>query len=143
MLRTSSYTIYVPLADPDEGTLLVHGYTGAYDRVSRGVAEYLRSLEAGPPAEPLHGTWQSEPALAPAPAPAAISDRTVEILHRRGYMTEMSVQEEEGYLARLVKKRHQRDSRAVSYIIMPTYNCNLRCAYCFQDHMRTQPEYAH
>lgn len=26
-----------------------------------------------------------------------------------------------------------------SYIIMPTYDCNLRCDYCFQDNMRTDP----
>jgi uncharacterized protein len=26
---------------------------------------------------------------------------------------------------------------------MPTYNCNLRCHYCFQDHMRSKPEFRH
>jgi uncharacterized protein len=26
---------------------------------------------------------------------------------------------------------------------MPTYQCNLRCSYCFQDHMRTDPGYRH
>jgi uncharacterized protein len=144
MLRTSSYTIYVPLPEnEDEGVLLVHGYTGAFDRVSRGVAEYLRSLEAGPPPEPLHGRWESEPALARTASPAAPADRTVDLLRRRGYMTDLSVQEEEGHLARLVKTRHQKASQGVSYIIMPTYDCNLRCSYCFQDHMRSRPEYAH
>jgi uncharacterized protein len=143
MLRTSSYTIYVPLPDAEDGMLLVHGYTGAYDRVSRGVAEYLQSLEAGPPAQPLHGRWESEPALARTAEAAAPSDHTLEALRKRGYMTEMSVPEEEGHFARFTKKRHQRAMENVSYIFMPTYNCNLRCSYCFQDHMRTKPEFAH
>jgi uncharacterized protein len=34
-LRTSSYTIYVDLPGDASQVLLVHGYTGAYDRVSR------------------------------------------------------------------------------------------------------------
>lgn len=143
MARTSSYTIYVPLPDGSEGMLLVHGYTGAYDKVSRSVAEYLQSLEAGPPAEPLHGKWESEPALAHTVEAVAPSNRILEMLRKRGYMTEMSVQEEEGYFARITKKRHNRAMENVSYIFMPTYNCNLRCAYCFQDHMRTKPEFRH
>ncbi|HSG40010.1 MAG TPA: hypothetical protein VLE27_10265, partial [Thermoanaerobaculia bacterium] len=39
MLRTSSYTIFVDLQGNDQDVLLVHGYTGAYDRVSRRVAD--------------------------------------------------------------------------------------------------------
>jgi uncharacterized protein len=143
MLRTSSYTIYVPLQDESEGMLLVHGYTGAYDRVSRGVAEYLQSLEAGPRPRPLHGKWESEPVLAPSSGIVPLSDRAVDVLRKRGYLTEMSVQEEEGHFARHTKKWHQKAMKDVSYIFMPTYNCNLRCSYCFQDHMRTRPELAH
>lgn len=143
MLRTSSYTIYVSLPESHEEMLLVHGYTGAYDRVSRSVAEYLMSLEAGPPPEPLHGEWSTEPALLGGGSATAPSDSTLEVLTRRGYLTQMTTVEEEGYMARIVKKRHLRAQRSVNYIFMPTYNCNLRCSYCFQDHMRTQPEFKH
>ena len=41
MLRTSSYTIFVDLQGNDQDVLLVHGYTGAYDRVSRLLARLL------------------------------------------------------------------------------------------------------
>jgi uncharacterized protein len=30
-----------------------------------------------------------------------------------------------------------------SYVLMPTYDCNLRCFYCFQDHMRSNPDFAY
>ena len=56
VLRTSNYTIYVELPGDADQMLLVHGYTGAYDRVSRGVVAYLRSLEKAA-ARPLHGSW--------------------------------------------------------------------------------------
>ena len=47
-------------------------------------------------------------------------------------------------MRRLATRRHtfERAMRP-SYILMPTYQCNLRCAYCFQDHMRTKPELSH
>jgi hypothetical protein len=38
MLRTSNYTIYVDLPGNEEEMLLVHTYTGAFDRVSRRLA---------------------------------------------------------------------------------------------------------
>ena len=67
-LRTSSYTIYVDLPGDAAHMLLVHGYTGAYDRVSRGVAACLKSLEKAAP-RPLHGAWSSEAPLDRAAAP--------------------------------------------------------------------------
>jgi uncharacterized protein len=143
VLRTSSYTIYVALPENNEQMLLVHGYSGAYDKVSRGVAEYLMAAEAGPPPVPLYGEWQSEPALGRTEAILPPSDRTLEALAKRGYLTAMTVTEEEGHMARLIKKRHMRSMEQVNYIFMPSYNCNLRCAYCFQDHMRTKPEFSH
>jgi len=143
MLRTSSYTIYVALPECSEEMLLVHGYTGAYDKVSRKVAEYLISLEAGPPPAPLYGDWTSEPALRRGEGSEPPSAHTVEALKRRGYLTAMSVQEEEGHMARIIKKRHIHARERLSYLFMPTYSCNLRCGYCFQDHMRTRPEFRH
>jgi uncharacterized protein len=133
MLRSSSYTIYIDLPRQDERMLLLHGYTGAYDLVSRRVATYLRSLEARRPPKPLYGTWSPEPV--PDGEPPAPSAATIEVLRRRGYLTPLSVAEEEDLFVRLVNRIHEHQRNPV-YVIVTTYNCNLRCSYCFQSRLR-------
>jgi uncharacterized protein len=142
MLRTSSYTIYVDLPGNSEEMLLVHGYTGAYDKVSRRVATYVRSLEERRPPKPLYGDWSPEVRVEGGVVPP--SDSTLQVLRRRGYLTEMTAEAEEEFFTALAERLHQRNIlRMPSYIFMPTYNCNLRCAYCFQDYMRTNPRFGH
>jgi len=142
MLRTSSYTIYVDLPDNREEMLLVHGYTGAYDKVSRRVAHYLRSLEAKPAPMPLYGEWSPEPEGDDEVRPPA--QETIAILKRRGYLTRWSSEEEETFFAKFVTRLHQRAAqRMPSYLFIPTYDCNLRCSYCFQDPLRTDAAFRH
>ncbi|HEY0481803.1 MAG TPA: radical SAM protein [Kofleriaceae bacterium] len=153
-LRTSSYAIWVDLPDSDDEMLLIHGYTGAYDKVSRRVVAYLRALDGGKRHKPLHGSWSPEPGApgasgSPGHAGAAghvvtPSDATIQKLKKRGYLTQMSVEEEESFFTKAAAGRHLRAvHRAPNYILIPTYECNLRCPYCFQDHMRTDPSYRH
>ena len=140
-LRTSSYTIYVDLPGNRLDMLVVHGYSGAFDRVSQRVATYLRSMEVKRPIRPLYGQWTPEPEVV-AGTVHAPEPETIEILKRRGYLTELTIQEEEDRLAAIATRLHQMASRTPNYIFMPTYDCNLRCFYCFQDHMRTNPQFA-
>lgn len=143
-LRTSGYVIYVELPDNRQEVLLVHGYTGAYDKVSRRVALYLRSLEPGTAPGPLYGTWAPELETDGREPIVRPSDDTIEVLKRRGYLTDKSVDEERAFFQKMASKLHTQVQRNMpGYILMPTYQCNLRCPYCFQDHMRTQPAFRH
>lgn len=142
MLRTSSYTIYVDLPDNKDEMLLVHSYTGAFDRVSRRVATYVRSLEEGRPPKPLYGDWTAE--KPPNGDVSLPSDEVVALLKKRGYLTSLPRDKEEHFFKTLVEKIHERQQQAPpSYLFMPNYDCNLRCPYCFQDHMRTDPAFQH
>lgn len=147
MLRTSSYTIYVDLPGNEEEMLLVHTYTGAFDRVSRRVATWVRSLEAGRAPKPLYGDWSPEPApggTGEASPPAPPTETTIETLHRRGYLTPLSREQEAAFFTQYVEKLHRiYMQRPPTYLFMPTYDCNLRCGYCFQDPMRTDPRFRH
>src|ERR1700676_2865258 len=141
MFRTSSYIILVPLPDDESNVLLVHGYNGAYDLVSRGVADLLRSRQAARPPKPLYGEWRPEPGIA---AEVAVADATLDLLAEQGYITDLSPEEEEALFTKVAVRLHERAVRqAPSYIFIPTYDCNLRCPYCYQDHMRSDCSFEH
>jgi uncharacterized protein len=144
MLRTSSYTIYVDLPDHQDEMLLVHGYTGAHDKVSRMVADYLRAHEVRRAPKPLYGEWSTEAATADGGGGEAPSPAVLETLRQRGYLTPLSFEDEKDFFGRLATRLHERASRsAPSFLFMPTYDCNLRCSYCFQDHLRTDGSFKH
>jgi uncharacterized protein len=140
MLRASSYNIYVDLPDNKEDMLLVHGYTGAYDKVSQRVATYVRSLEVNKTPKPLFGKWTPEAPI--AGQVISPSEQTLEVLKKRGYLTEKAVEEEREFFAKIANKLHALQNKP-GFIFVPTYDCNLRCSYCFQDHMRTNPAFNH
>jgi len=125
-VRTSSYTIYVDLPDNSDEMLVVHGYSGAYDKVSRRVATFLRALETTKPPKPLYGTWTPEPPIdGQVTSPSAA---TLGVLKQRGYLTDLTPQQETEHFSRVATNLHQQSMRP-NYIFMPTYDCNLRCGY--------------
>lgn len=138
-LRTSSYIIYVDLPHDEERMLLVHGYTGTFDKVSKRVATFVRALEDRRAPKPLYGNWAPDPVADSVPD---IPDELISVLLKRGYLTYLSREQE---LERFVAFADAIHARAATpgYVLMPTYDCNLRCFYCFQDHMRTNPDFAY
>lgn len=141
-MRTSSYVVYVDLPDDRQHWLLVHGYLGVYDQVTSQVARFLRSQETLPVSKPLYGNWETDGLdVGSSWIP---SESTVATLRRRGYLTEKTHDEEVAFFASYVGQLHERQlTSRPHYVIMPTYNCNLRCHYCFQDQMRTNPALSH
>jgi uncharacterized protein len=141
-LRASSYVIYVDLPRDAEHMLLVHGYTGAFDKVSRRVATFVRAREDGRAPKPLYGDWTAEPAAESSPDQPGPPDRQVDVLIKRGYLTYLTRDEELSRFTAIADGLHARGAPP-DYILMLTYDCNLRCFYCFQDHMRSDPGFAH
>lgn len=123
MLRASSYTIYVDLPERPDEMLLVHGLTGACDKVARPVGAFLRRMEAK--------TALPENGFQP-------NSSTLSVLERRGYLTTRTAEGEQALMARLSEALEERSrERKPNVVLMPTYGCNLRCPYCFQAHVRT------
>lgn len=116
-MRLSTYEIILPLLDKNrteiaDYRLMVNGIYGAFDIVAK---EDCEKISAGKFSE----------------LPLATSER----LLLRGHLTRKSESEELAdmkLLARLHKKVY--GGYSIGLIILPTYDCNFRCPYCFEQH---------
>jgi len=121
-MRVSSYLIATPI--PGQSYyLLVHGYTAAIDKVPASLGAYLlrrRGQELRDEAEGMPD----------------VSEATLALLESRGYLTELDHEGERRIILRIAAAIHEADlaSRLATFVIVPTYLCNLRCPYCFQPH---------
>ncbi|HLF28286.1 MAG TPA: radical SAM protein [Anaerolineae bacterium] len=117
-MRTSHYNIYVPLPDSDEH-ILIHGYSGAVDVVQNSVVEFLKGFKEGD-------------SLDDAPLDKA----TVESLQKRGYLTERTTEQEHEFIRKLGRLLYNVQKKRAGFLLMPTYDCNLRCPYCYEKRLR-------
>jgi uncharacterized protein len=139
MLRLSNYTIFVDVPDSEDGdVLLVQGYSGAWDLVSPDVARRLRQLRGPERFKPIAGNFDDDDD-APLDEPG-IPEDLFDLLVRRGYLTDFTPEEEQQRVADLATELHgMAQNEPPSYVFALTYDCNLRCAYCFQDALRADP----
>ncbi len=117
-MRTSDYNIYVPLPDSDE-YIMIHGYTGAVDVVGPEVVEFLQRFRDGGSVDDV-----------------SLSPEIIAALQRRGYLTEKTPEQEQSFVVKLgrVVLRYHRERP--QFVFIPTYDCNLRCPYCYERHLR-------
>ena len=111
-MRVSDYNIVVPLPDSDE-YILIHGYSGAVDVVQQGVVDFLQGFGNG------RGT-------------GGVPEGMIETLKKRGYLTERTPEEEQDFVRKLGQLLHNVQKKRAGFLMMPTYDCNLRCSYCYE-----------
>lgn len=122
-MRTSDYNIYVPFEDSGR-FILVQGYTGAVDLVSADVVNFLQNFGQ------MQGHEKNN----------SMDQKTFEVLTKRGYLTERTPKEENQHLlkiATLLLRKYQ-NANFSEFVIIPTYNCNLRCFYCYESKLRAK-----
>ena len=111
-MRTSSYIIPVKLESETNKYMLIHGYTGAADVVTENLLEKLMAF----------------------PTTNSFSDKILQNLIKRGYITTKSKEEEHDYVVRIAKALHKESNiLSTSFTWVVSYNCNFRCPYCFEN----------
>lgn len=111
--RVSNYTMSFRLND--EKYLLVNSLSGVRDVVDSEVVELLSIL------------GKNDFVIA-----KESRKRIIEELKDKGYLTNRTEDEEVQCMQSLCELLHKKFSKYHDHIIIPTYNCNLRCIYCSQ-----------
>lgn len=114
-LRVSTYELIYPLVKNKELALATNGLYGAYDIVTAEEAATLCAAQ------------KDSAALAQLPA------ATRERLTKRGHLLNASRERERENVSILSRLYWLLQYQSVlSLVIMPSYNCNFRCEYCYE-----------
>lgn len=119
MIRQSNYEIIVPLLD-NENALLIHGLYGSVDIIS---SKYINSSHFA----------KSELFINNIP------ETICQHLVSRGHLTEKTASMEEAVMEKFAEKYeqiHSRGSIPPRFVFVITYDCNLKCVYCFQRNLK-------
>ena len=115
MLRVSKYNIYLPFKKDSSKSLIMQGLSGSFDIVDTFVADALKSAETN-----IDCLEQQLPADA------------IDALEKRGYVTKLSAEKEFKVIERVIGAAHNHRKKVLHFSLLPTYNCNFRCEYCFE-----------
>ena len=114
MYRVSKYNIYLKLKKTPGKSLLIQGNHGSFDVVD----DYLaKALQKGETDESLLNS---------------ISSKNLNVLCKRGYVTQLSEAEEFEFIKKVSTTLNTITRKTITITIIPTYNCNFRCVYCFE-----------
>ena len=113
-MQVSTYEITFPFSDDKH--ILINGLYGAVDIVPSEEAEVITQAK-------------NDSSLL-----ERLSSSSLETLIERGHVVKDSEQEMQD--SRIISRLHTllMDRRGVGIILMPTYDCNLRCVYCYERH---------
>lgn len=113
-MRISSYNIYVPLKDEEKNYMFINGCLGTIDVVSEDVFDKIMNI------------------IKEVEKIQDIDGALLETLKKRGYITDKTVEEERKEFQHVVEIVQNVSRKYVHFTIMPTYNCNFRCSYCYE-----------
>jgi uncharacterized protein len=124
----SAYNVFVPLPTPNEGLYaLFNTFAGSIDLIDKPTMDALNSLK------PSDSRLVQIRRGANKESRPGISNDVLDYLDARGYLFESL--DEERIHARFVYEemlRLHRDIAPQPLAIVPTYNCDLKCPYCWQ-----------
>jgi len=107
-MKTSKRILFYEISD--DSILMINALTGAIDIIN---SQIYHSLSDRSPS-----------------GHAQIDEVTLERLKKRGYLIEDGALEER--LLQLIANAYEKAEKRLSFVICPTYNCNLKCTYCFE-----------
>ncbi len=107
-LYVSKYVMITKISDKEY--VIIHSYLNNIDIVSSDIAIKLLKNDIN---------WEN------------LDDNTINRMIENGYLVE-DVEEDKRRFFEVAQKLHKLENKYYPYIIIPSYNCNFRCPYCFE-----------
>lgn len=118
MLRVSKYNIYIQMNNDNNNHLAIQGVHGSFDIIENQYIELLKKAQIN------HELINNFP------------DDIKKGLIDRGYITSLSEDEEFLFIQKLCSAMNKKNRENINITILPTYNCNFRCEYCFERNLQ-------